>query len=173
MSGEEDVLNLVVTRDEALVLCELLARFTETDRLTLIHNAEFVALSRLSGQLEKMLVEPLGSDYEVVIDSARTRIAAGFEGLAPSVLADTESGRRVDIRLGPEETTLLLSFAETAALTRSMLVPADTLSGSAVECDALRESCADLLLRVGFDESYKPTPQGRLLEGLIDKLFVE
>ena len=54
-----------------------------------------------------------------------------------------------------------------------MLVPADTLSGSAVECDALRESCADLLLRVGFDESYKPTPQGRLLEGLIDKLFVE
>jgi hypothetical protein len=39
------------------------------------------------------------------------------------------------------------------------------------EADALRERAADLLQAEGFDEEYEPTPLGRLLETLIDKLF--
>ena len=37
----------------------------------------------------------------------------------------------------------------------------------------LRELCSDYLLEVGFDEQYSANEKGKLLEELIDKLFVE
>lgn len=40
------------------------------------------------------------------------------------------------------------------------------------EADALRDRLGEELQRDGFDEAYNPTPKGRILEGLIDKLFV-
>jgi hypothetical protein len=51
-------LALKLYHDEALVLFELFARFSETDRLTLRHNSEFVALSRISAQLENPWSNP-------------------------------------------------------------------------------------------------------------------
>jgi hypothetical protein len=41
-----------------------------------------------------------------------------------------------------------------------------------VEADQLRDACGEELQRIGFDESYNPTKEGVLLEGLIDKLLV-
>jgi hypothetical protein len=38
--------------------------------------------------------------------------------------------------------------------------------------DTLRDRCGDELAATGFDANYAPTPTGRVLEGLIDKLFV-
>ncbi len=78
--------DLVISQDEALVLFDLLARFTETGKLTLAHNSEFVALSRISAQLDKTLVEPLAANYDSLLTQARSRVAAGFEGPAPGVI---------------------------------------------------------------------------------------
>jgi len=38
--------------------------------------------------------------------------------------------------------------------------------------DQIREMCIDTLDVIAFDENYLPTPEGRILESLIDKLHV-
>lgn len=38
--------------------------------------------------------------------------------------------------------------------------------------DEYRNRCQDRLEVVGFDKDYNPTSQGRILESLIDKLYV-
>ena len=38
--------------------------------------------------------------------------------------------------------------------------------------DSLRDSCTERLDTHGFDKDYLPTPEGRVLEDLIDKLFI-
>lgn len=37
----------------------------------------------------------------------------------------------------------------------------------------LRELCSDYLLEIGFDEEYAANEKGKLLESLVDKLYVE
>ena len=37
----------------------------------------------------------------------------------------------------------------------------------------LRELCSDYLTEVGFDKDYEPNAKGKLLESLVDKLFVD
>lgn len=81
--GESVTIQL--TKDEALVLSHLLHRFERTDQLCLANNAEFVALNAISAQLDELLVEPFMSNYSDLLTSARERLAAGFEGLAPGV----------------------------------------------------------------------------------------
>jgi hypothetical protein len=79
-------LSLTISRDEALVLFELLSRVADTNGLELHHNSEFLALSKLSSQLEKSLAEPFMPNYTEVLDQARSRVASGYEGLAPGVV---------------------------------------------------------------------------------------
>jgi hypothetical protein len=74
-----------LTRDEALVLFEFFWRFQEQDRLRLMNNAEFIALSAISAQLDKALTEPLDDDYDQKLYDAQSRVAAGYEGIAPGV----------------------------------------------------------------------------------------
>jgi hypothetical protein len=81
----QDKITLELSRDEALVLEGLFSRFEQESSLVLRHNAEFVALSRISGQIEKALVEPYQSNYVVELAAARARVAEGYEGLAPGV----------------------------------------------------------------------------------------
>lgn len=38
--------------------------------------------------------------------------------------------------------------------------------------DQLRDLCGERLQAAGFDSSYQPTAEGRLLETLVDKLFL-
>lgn len=38
--------------------------------------------------------------------------------------------------------------------------------------DDLREDVSNFLTEVGFDENYKTNTKGKILEGIIDKLFV-
>ena len=74
-----------LSRDESLVLFEFFSRFDDSDDFTLRHNAEYLAFCRLSAQLDKSLVEPFRPDYAELLQAARERIAAGYEGLAPGV----------------------------------------------------------------------------------------
>ena len=80
---------ITLSRDEALVLFEFFSRFREKEDFTLRHNAEYLALSRISAQLDKALVEPFQSDYSKLLHAARNRVAAGYEGCAPGVLNET------------------------------------------------------------------------------------
>ena len=51
------------------------AHFEKNDRLTRKHNAEFIALSRLSGQIEKALIEPFQTDYWTLIAVTQARVS--------------------------------------------------------------------------------------------------
>ena len=81
----EKTITLKLSQDEALVLEAFFARFEKDGRLTLKHNAEFIALSRLSGQIEKALIEPFQTDYWTLVAAAQARISEGYEGSAPGV----------------------------------------------------------------------------------------
>ncbi|WP_374437922.1 hypothetical protein [Inhella sp.] len=78
-------IEISLSEDQALVLFEFLARFQETNVLRLQNNAEFLALSAISAQLDKSLAQPLSPNYALLLTEARQRLAGGFEGLAPGV----------------------------------------------------------------------------------------
>lgn len=80
-----DELKITLTRDEALVLFEFFARFGDTNELAMCNNAEFLALSKISAQLDKMLDEPFTPDYPVRLRAAQEKLAGDYEGLAPGV----------------------------------------------------------------------------------------
>jgi len=40
------------------------------------------------------------------------------------------------------------------------------------EADEIRDLCGEQLQLVGFDEKYEPTPEGKILEDLVDKFYV-
>ncbi len=82
-----DCVTISLTRDEALVLYEFMSRFFDGDEETLIlrHNAEFIAVSHLSAELDKSLSTMFDPSYAVLIKAARDRIAEGYEGIAPGV----------------------------------------------------------------------------------------
>lgn len=45
-------ITITLSHDEALVLFEFFARFADNDDFTLRNNAEFIAFSKLAGQLD-------------------------------------------------------------------------------------------------------------------------
>lgn len=47
-----------------------------------------------------------------------------------------------------------------------------SLVGSGEQVEALRGACSEALQRIGFNGSYELTAEGRVLEDLIDKLFI-
>lgn len=69
----EDI-EVKLTKDEALVLFELLARFSDTDHLTIQDPAEERALWNLNCLLEKTLAEPFSPDWLSILESARSRL---------------------------------------------------------------------------------------------------
>jgi hypothetical protein len=46
------------------------------------------------------------------------------------------------------------------------------LDVSTDQADRLRDAAGEALQRLGFDGNYKPTKEGTLLEGLVDRFFV-
>jgi hypothetical protein len=79
------------------------------------------------------------------------------------------------IVLTREERLTVLRELRPSPAVRSQLEPESSRSRevwmTADEADGLREQAAEVLQRSGFDSEYKPTPLGRLLEQLMDKLF--
>ena len=68
-------LSLELTHDEGLVLDALFGRFDDTDRFEFAHVAEFIALGRLTAQLDKSFVEIFDRDYKQLLAAARDRVA--------------------------------------------------------------------------------------------------
>ena len=67
-----------LSSDEALVLFELCSRFIDSDAesVPLAHAADRVALWGLTCALERVLSEPLRSDYSTLLAAARERLAS-------------------------------------------------------------------------------------------------
>lgn len=75
-----DGVSVGLTRDEALVLFELLHRWEDAGAVDPdLLVGEQTALWNLSAALERVLVEPFDSTYGEVVAEARTRLA-GIEG---------------------------------------------------------------------------------------------
>ena len=83
-----DQLTIVLSADEALVLFEFFARFSDSNEFSLRHNAEFIAFSRIAAQLERSVSGMFDADYGENVDAARDRIAEGYEGDAPGVIRE-------------------------------------------------------------------------------------
>lgn len=60
-----------LTNAEALILFDLLSRFSAIGKLTIEHQAERQVLWDLCCLLEKSLAEPLGENYEQLLQAAR------------------------------------------------------------------------------------------------------
>lgn len=69
-----DEISIKLTNDEALVLFELLARFSDRDSFDIEHQAEERALWNLKCVLQEVLVEVLEPDYISLVDAARERL---------------------------------------------------------------------------------------------------
>jgi hypothetical protein len=65
------LISLEMSEDEAIVLFELLARFDESEALSIAHVAEERMLWDISGSLEKLLVAPFASNYRDLLTRAR------------------------------------------------------------------------------------------------------
>ena len=74
-SIEESEVAITLTKTEALVLFELLLRFSETDKLTIEHEAEKQVLWNVSCLLELSLVEPFSENYEELLQTARASLS--------------------------------------------------------------------------------------------------
>lgn len=72
---EQQKINLTVTKDEALVLFDFLARFNQVEHPEFFEDqAEQKTLWILEGLLEKQLEEPFRPDYKVIVNEARNKI---------------------------------------------------------------------------------------------------
>ncbi len=70
----ENHIEIVISRAEALVLFELLAKFDQTNTLRISDTSEAKVLLKLLGSLEKKLVEPFYPNYLDVLDAARASL---------------------------------------------------------------------------------------------------
>jgi hypothetical protein len=74
MKNESKKVLIELTSDEALVLFEFLARFSDREILETGDQAEKRALWNLHALLEKQLVEPFDSGYQKLLKKARARL---------------------------------------------------------------------------------------------------
>ena len=70
----DENIKVSLTHDEALVLFELLSRFSDSNKLSIEHQSEERALWNLCCLLENVMVEPFKKDYIELLHSARERL---------------------------------------------------------------------------------------------------
>lgn len=83
------------------------------------------------------------------------------------------------VRLSEEEYEYLSSTAFLSKSLREKLIKPTgigrldrTVQISEEDAELIRDLCCEELAVKGFDENYAPTKEGKILEDLIDKLFV-
>ncbi|RVT83810.1 hypothetical protein EOD73_14695 [Inhella crocodyli] len=91
MTSNSAHLTLSLTEDEALVLSAFFARFEKDGEFSLASNAEFIAFSAVSRQIDQRLVQPFQDDYCELVSQARNRLQQGTEGLLPGVQPRSEA----------------------------------------------------------------------------------
>jgi hypothetical protein len=77
--------HITISEDEALVLFELLERWGDTENLSFDHPAEYIALMKISAQIDKSITTMFNSGYSILLESARQSVGEGFEGEVPGM----------------------------------------------------------------------------------------
>ncbi len=70
----EEPIKLLLTKDESIVLFEILSRFGENDTLTIEDQSESKVLWNIHCNLEKILVEPFQENYVEKLIEARSNV---------------------------------------------------------------------------------------------------
>jgi len=73
-ANDEGAVYLRLTRAEALVLFEWLARVDAAGNIPVEDPTEQQVLWRIEGQLESKLIEPLGANYKEAVEAARKEV---------------------------------------------------------------------------------------------------
>jgi hypothetical protein len=73
-TSEKPEVAITLTKAEALVLFDLLSRFSETGRMDFEHNAENQVLLNVCCILESALTEPFSENYEELLQTARVSL---------------------------------------------------------------------------------------------------
>ena len=77
--------NLTISEDEAVVLFEFFERFGDKERLYFVHPAEYIALMKISAQIDKTTAVMFKKNYGEILFEARERIAEDFESDFPEI----------------------------------------------------------------------------------------
>jgi hypothetical protein len=72
--SQEKLVSVTLTEDEALVLFEAMERFDESANRHLFSEAEWVAIWRLTGQLESQNAVIFSPEYTKLIEAAKSRL---------------------------------------------------------------------------------------------------
>lgn len=71
MNESQEKVTLTLSQNEALVLFELLSRFSDEEELRIDDQAEKRVLWNMCCLLEKQLVQPFSKDYRALLEQAR------------------------------------------------------------------------------------------------------
>ena len=80
-----DEINIKLSEDEVIVLFEFFERFGDKGRLYFVHPAEYIALMKMSAQIDKGTPAMFSKNYAELLYQARERIAEGFESDFPEL----------------------------------------------------------------------------------------
>jgi hypothetical protein len=73
-------IDLRLTKEEAIVLFEMLSRFSENDSLEIEDQSEQRVLWNLCASLEAVLVEPFDKNYASILENARAMLRDNTSG---------------------------------------------------------------------------------------------
>ncbi len=76
---------LKISEDQAVVLFEFFERFGDKGRLYFVHPAEYIALMKISAQIDKTTTAMFKKNYAEILFEARERISEGFESDFPKL----------------------------------------------------------------------------------------
>ena len=72
VTGEK--INIELSKDEALVFFEFLARFSDNEELRIVDRSEERVLWNMLADLEKVITDPFQADYQDLLLEARGRV---------------------------------------------------------------------------------------------------
>ena len=80
---EEIIIKL--SEDEVLVLFEFFERFDDKGKLYFVHPAEYLALMKISAQVDQSTSAMFDRNYRKLLCEAREKIAGNFESDFPEI----------------------------------------------------------------------------------------
>jgi hypothetical protein len=72
-------ISIKLSEDDVVVLFEFFERFGDKGKLYFVHPAEYIALMKISAQIDKSTSAMFSKSYAEILTEARERIAEGFE----------------------------------------------------------------------------------------------
>ncbi len=70
----EEKIQIILSKNEAIVLFELLSRFSDKNQLEIVDQSEERVLLNTLCNLEKILAEPFSEKYTEILEEAREKV---------------------------------------------------------------------------------------------------